>query len=181
MKSFIPFIIMAICISSYFFYIKPELAIISSKQQKYTEYKNVLDKVKEIREKREALASKYGSISSDDLAKLDKMIPKEFVSEYFVNDLNALSSRYGMKISQLNLTLPVPVEGSVDQTQQSLSTITAKFTLTGTYDQLLLFLRDIESSLRIIDVMSLSVKTKGDERNNIVLDYSIEVKTYSLK
>lgn len=187
MKSSIPFIIIAICISSYFVYIKPTIAVINQKKAKFQEYENVLNKVKEVKIKTEELSSKYSNISEDELSKLDKMIPEKFISEYFVNDLNAMAGRYGMRITQININVPLPIEGAVDDSQTDgggYKTIIAKFVLSGKYDQLLSFLKDLETSLRIMDVTNLSVKaapadkTKGDDQN---LDYTLEIKTYSLK
>lgn len=185
MKSVIPFIIMALCISSYFFYVKPTMGVIAQKQAKLDEYNTVINKVKEIKVKREELETRYQNITEEDLNKLDKMIPAQFVSEYFVNDLNSVSSRYGMKISEMNITVPMNEEGTQDDTQaatEKLKVITAKFTLSGRFDQLLSFLKDLESSLRIIDVVNLSIGGKdASSKDNQILSYSFEVKTYSLK
>lgn len=176
---------MALCISSYFFYTKPTLEVISLKKAKLDEYNTVLNKVKEIKVKREDLEAKYQNISEDDLNKLDKMIPAQFVSEYFINDLNALSSRYGMKITEMTITVPNNGEGSIDDSQaatEKLKVITAKFTISGRFDQLVSFLKDLETSLRIVDVIGLSIGGKdSSSKDSQILNYSLEVKTYSLK
>lgn len=177
---------MAVCISSYFFYIKPTFSVISQKKAKFQEYENVLNKVKEVKVKTDELSSKYSNISEDELNKLDKMIPDKFVSEYFVNDLNTLAGRYGMKISQVGINIPVPIEGALDDTSDNggYKTIIAKFVISGRYDQLISFLKDVETSLRIMDVTSLSAKAGNVDKaknDEMILDYAIEIKTYSLK
>ncbi|MFZ2523606.1 MAG: hypothetical protein WAW92_04445, partial [Minisyncoccia bacterium] len=137
------------------------------------------------------LSSQYGNISSTDLEKLDKMIPEKFVAEYFVNDLDAMSSRYGMKINKIDINVPASISAAADENQQNtgrFSTITGKFTLSGRYDQFLSFLKDLESSLRLIDVVSVNIVSSqnqskpGQERiSSDILNYSVEIHTYSIK
>lgn len=192
MKSVMPFIIMVICVSMYFFYIKPTYDVIQTRRAKFVEYQTVLNKVKEIKSIRDELSTKYGNISEQDLNKIDKMIPGKFIPEYFVNDLNGIATKFGMKVNQMEINIPpassVPTDSVLDGGVKY-STVTAKFNLTGTYDQFLMFLKDVESSLRIVDVIGFSVRSKGVSEKDKqvvdtsggVLDYTVEVKTYSLK
>jgi len=56
------------------------------------------------------------------------------------------------------------------------------FRLIGQYDKFIKFLTDVESSLRLIDVTKLSIKTVGGQRaTDDSLEYSLEMNTYSLK
>lgn len=172
----------------YFVYISPTFTKISERNAKYTEYKDVLNKVNEIKNKRDALSAKYNSVSPDDLDKLNKMIPQTFVPEYFANDLNAMASRSGMRISQIDIGAPASrASGVVEETPidgNKFITTTAMFTVSGRYEQFINFLKELESSLRLVDVTSLSIKSAGSNNNrpsDVSLSYSLEVKTYSLK
>lgn len=175
----------------FFVYIKPTYSVISERKIKYEEYQNVLNKVKEIKAKRDQLSSAYANISQEDLDKLNKMIPEKFVSEYFINDVNALAARYGMSVDKMEINIPAPVEASpdgVEQPQGRFLTITAKFTLNGRYDQFVSFLKDMESSLRLIDVVGIKVsnsqvisRTGQEQKDNDILNYSVEVLTYSIR
>ncbi|MFZ2523457.1 MAG: hypothetical protein WAW92_03665, partial [Minisyncoccia bacterium] len=60
MKSFFPFFIIALCVGVFFMYMKPTFSVINERKEKLTEYQNVLDKVKEIKAKRDQLSSQYG-------------------------------------------------------------------------------------------------------------------------
>lgn len=172
----------------YFVYISPTLTKISERSAKYSEYTDVLNKVNEIKNKRDALSAKYNSVSEGDLDKLNKMIPQTFVPEYFANDLNAMAARSGMRISQIDIGAPAPrATGVVEEAPvdgNKFVTTTARFTVSGRYEQFINFLKELESSLRLVDVISLSIKSAGSSTNrpnDVTLSYSLEVKTYSLK
>lgn len=188
MKSFIPFIIIGVCAGMFFVYMKPTYSKISERKMKYEEYETVLNKVKEIKDKRDALSAKYNSVSQEDLDKLTKMIPEKLVPEYFANDLNAMASRNGMRISQIDVSAPQTVPEGVTQEApiggDKFVPTTARFTVSGRYEQFVTFLKELESSLRLMDVTAVSIKSAGankDRPSDITLSYSLEVRTYSVK
>ncbi len=183
MKSAIPFIVMGLCAGMYFMYISPTIADIQIKRERKAEYDTVLDKVKELKEQRDALSTKYNSIPLSDLEMLSKIIPTKFDPVYFSNDLNLMSSRYGMAIKDVKIS-QAPSGELVDAQvgEKNYKTIKAKIRLSGGYEQFLKFLRDLETSLRLIDVVDLSVTAGGLVKGqDISLEYALEVQTYSLQ
>lgn len=177
----------------YFYYIKPELVVISQKKAEYTKYKDVVDQVKDIKTLKDDLTNKYQSISVEDISKLDQIIPQKFDPVLFANDLNELSIKNSLKLDQLRISYQRSEE-KVNQDAQVgdkvYKEITASFNLKGDYAKFLGFLKELETSLRLIDVTSLSIKSSAlkvndktgkvtDSKNT--LEYSIEIKTYSLK
>ncbi len=178
---------MAICVSMYFIYMKPTYMLINQKQAKFSEYQNVLNKVKEIKTKRDDLSSRYSNITQSDLDRMNKMIPKNFVTENYVNEISTLAVMHGMKISRMGVIVPVPSDqvGRATDLEGGVVTITSKFTVTGTYDQFLLFLKDLETSLRLIDVTGLAAKARGGDsktkESEGLIDYVVDASTYALR
>lgn len=190
MKQVTPFLIMLVCVAMYFVYIKPELVVIDGKKAEYDKYKTVIDEIKEIKTLRDDLASKYESISPEDLNKLDKIIPKEFDPVLFANDINTLIAKHSLKVASLRIEYQRNNEGGItDNTQigdSTYRTINSSFSVSGDYDKLFEFLKELESSLRIIDVTNLSVKSgvvsnSTDKNPKNIFTYDIKLKTYSLK
>ena len=185
MKAITPFIIIAICVGAYFLYISPALGEVDILKAKRMEYTNILEKANELKEERDKALAAYNNISEDDLARLNKIIPHQFDPVLFANDLNALASRYGMTIKNLKAdTLKPETSETTDAPVESplYRTTTVSFKLTGQYEQFIKFLQDIESSLQLIDVTSLSIKPIGGEKSTEdFLDYSLEVNTYALQ
>ena len=184
MKAITPFLIIGICVGMYFIYIEPNFADIEVLRQKRDEYVNVLEKTKEIKTQRDVATASYNSISIDDIDKLNKMIPAKFDSVVFANDINTIGSKYGLTIESLKVNAPKTqardVEESAKVKDNIYKTVTVTFTTRGQYEQFVKFLMDLESSLQLVDVGILSIKSGTGQKTIDALEYELEVYTYSL-
>lgn len=179
MRSAIPFIIIALCAGMYFVYISPTITDIGVKNERKAEYDNVIGRIKELNQQRDSLSTKYNNISRDDIDKLNKIIPGKFDSTYFTNDLNSIASGHGMLVDGVvisNIDLVPDINGQ--PIEVTYKTISVKFKLSGTYDQFLNFLKDLESSLRLMDVVDLTARSDPKSNN---LNYTLEIYTYALE
>jgi Tfp pilus assembly protein PilO len=184
MKLILPIIIIALCVGMYFLYISPTALEIKSLAVKKAEYDNVLEKAREIKAKRDAVLADYNSITEDEITRLNKIVPSNFDSVLFVNDLNAAAGKYGMVVQDYKTNEPEANnrEGITEPTSEVYRTTTVTFKLVGPYSQFIKFLNDIESSLRLIDLTSLAVAPIKDKNPRVdSLEYVLEVKTYSLR
>ena len=185
MKAATPFIIIIICISAYFFYISPTLDEIKTLEAKKAEYTGVLEKAREFKAQRDTALTDYNNISEDNLDRLNKIVPNKFDSVLFANDINTIASKYGMSVKDLKYNIlnteAFDAEG-VRTKSQPYKTIAVTFKFSSQYEQFIKFLKDLESSLQLVDVTSLSIKSLGGEKSTgNLLDYSLEVNAYSLK
>src|SRR3990167_2596777 len=112
MKSSLPFIIIAICIGLYFLYISPTITDVQALRDQKAEYTNVLEKVQEIKEMRDAVSATYNNIPSADLNRLSKIVPERFNSTLLANDLNNLASKV------LRKALPIQAAGRLWQVRK---------------------------------------------------------------
>lgn len=174
----------------YFYYIKPELVVVNNKRVEYSKYKSAINEIKEVTALRDDLASKYESIPADDLNKLDKIIPEKFDPVIFANEINTLTSKYSLKVTGLRIEYQVNDEGGVNDNTEigdiTYRTITSSFSVSGDYNTLFTFLKELESSLRLLDVTGLLVKSgvstdSTGKNSKIIFTYDIKLKTYSLK
>ncbi len=169
----------------YFMYISPILADISVEKAKKAEYANVLLRTKELKEKRDILNDSYNSISPDNLALLDKVMPSKFESTVFANDITGIAYRNGLLVNDLRTDALRTQErnsevepGAVDVYR----TVKTSMRVTGSYENFIRFLRDVEKSLQLIDVSNLSITTvSGTRPTEIIFNYSLEINTYSLQ
>ncbi len=182
MKSFLPFIIIAICIGAYYLYISPAYAEISTLSAKKSEFTDALNKSKEVKQRRDSLLVSYNAISPDDIARLKKIIPESENSALLAENINSIASQYGMVIRSVKIDVLQPQgrDGVVAVASGPYQTTTMSFTVKGTYDQFIKFLQDIESNTRLADVVSLSAK--GDQKSSGIqtFQYTVQMHTYSL-
>ena len=185
MKSITPFIIIAICVGMYFVYISPSGAEVKSLSREKAGYDNILSKTKELKKQREDILTVYNGISAGDIDRLNKIVPENFSAVLFLNDLTAQAGQYGMVIRDFKTNEPKSEnrEVLINQSQgEAYKTTLVHFNVIGSYAQFVRFLNSLESSLRLIDVVGItirasSVRVVGDTS----LEYSLEVKTYSLR
>ena len=101
-------------------------------------------------------------------------------------DINSIASAYGMAIKSLQISATkgdsqVGQEAvNVSVPMNSYKTWNLNFTMTGSYDQFIAFLRDVESNVRLADVSSLTIKAPQKVVGGDALEYAVELHMYSL-
>lgn len=189
LKSLLPFLVIGLSIGLYFVYIGPTWTEISTLQAKKAQYATVLERSKDIKEKRDNLVAAYGSISEADIAKLNKIIPAKFNAILLANDLNFIATKNSVVIKDFKNNDQTP--GGIDGTDESGNVVyrshNISVSVTGDFPQFMQFIKDIESSLQLMDITNISIKSLTGETtaNSKVkpgsLTYSIEFQTYSLQ
>jgi Tfp pilus assembly protein PilO len=167
----------------YFFYIDPAYTEVKDLMAKKDQYTDILNKTKQIKQRRDALNSSYQSISEENRDRLNKMIPAEFNQILFLNDVTTLAKKQGVTLQDVTINgVQTEQAGSaiiIGQAQKPYKTITVTFKVKATYPQFKQFLKSVESSLRLMDVINLSVAPDAKSFNAPAV-YSIEINTYSL-
>lgn len=183
MKALTPFLIIGLCIGMYMMYITPLFADIARLVNTKSQYEGVMAKIEDINLKRAEIEAAYEAISPEDKTKLDKIIPREINPVKLVNDLNYISAKNLLITSDfaVNRDEKLNYHGE-DITSSKTRTTSVGFKLVGTLDRFINFLRDIESSLTIMDIKSLTVTTiVGKNPLDIKYEYSIVLNTYSVQ
>lgn len=185
MKSLLSIFVIAVCVGVYFVYVKPMTVDIKAYRAQKAEFVDLLNKVQQITEKRDALSQDYDSISTEEIDRLNKIVPETFNSVQMLNNLSVLVSKYGVSIKDFKVT--PDNKNTIDIAPDSSSNykttnITMKFN--GQYDQFIKVLNEIESSLVLIDIIGLDItggSAGGKLSQSTSMDYTLEAKTYSLK
>lgn len=111
---------------------------------------------------RDGLLTKYNAISSEDLEKLEKLLPSEVDNTYLVLEINQLAEKHSMSLFQTSV-VPAPKRAEAAQGEtvsaHSLRSVAVEFTILGRYESFRRFMEDLEKSLRISDMGSISFDT----------------------
>lgn len=182
MKSLLSTFVIVVCIGAYFLYIKPlsvEVRVLGSKVQ---EYEDVLNQVKEIKEKRDSLVDQYNNISPENIDKLSKIIPETVNPVVVLNDMSTVGASYGVIVKDFKVKENSGNDrGEAVETQSTFKTTTISAGLTGAYPQFIEFLNEIESSLSLFDIVSLTIKQEGSGKGPQIMTYQLEANIYSLR
>lgn len=194
MKNSFPILLIIVSIGLFYLYINPQYKIVKDLRAEKAGYDEVLDKSKELRQLRSELAEKYGRISADDLDTLQKMIPEKTDLVRLVLEIDNIALKSGISIKGIKASEYGGTQSSrrgnveADQsTGKKYKTLAVTFSWISKYDNVTDFLRELETSLKIIDIVSVKVGGTGakspsskETSSPNEQDYDMTIHTYWL-
>ena len=163
--------------------LEPAGKSIQELQSEKKDYTDALEKTANIERVRSGLRDQFNKIPKAQQEQVEKMLPDHIDSVRLIIDINNIAAKYGTSVSNLLLTAtgstnktstagvakpagdpntaqtatPVGAFGSVTPRDENMyKSIKLGFTITTNYDNLLLFVKELEESLRVVDITSLS-------------------------
>jgi Tfp pilus assembly protein PilO len=176
-------------IGIFFFYTRPTYDDVQVTQSKIVEYDAALQKAAELQALKQDLLKKYNAFNPNDLDRLKKLLPDHVDNVRLILDLDSLAQRHAMAVQNVVVTTQQvdsatqSAVGAISSSKQGYDSITMKFTTQSTYPTFQQFLSDLESSLRIVDLVSLKItpSTDGSTGKEPGYSFDVTIKTYWLK
>jgi len=201
-KLIFPIILILAAVGIYITFTQPHYEIVKEFMARNQDYQKVFDDADGLLRKRDDLIVKLNKIRPSDKVRIAKLIPDSIDNVRLVIDINdGITARYGVGIKNIrfesstddkNVQSGQSAVASVVTTvnkglrkdspniieNKDYNSVTLNFTIVAPYSTFLKILRDLESSLRIVDVTSLSFRSTdaGD-----VYQYDVGIKTHWLK
>ncbi|HWO07309.1 MAG TPA: type 4a pilus biogenesis protein PilO [Candidatus Paceibacterota bacterium] len=172
-------------IGLFFLYTKPAYDSVEALRMENESYDLALEKAAELQRLRQSLLSRYNAFNPADIERLHKLLPDHVDNVRLVLDLDTLASRHGVALQNVVISRPnTSTEGRsnvIGPTQRNYESLTLQFSTTGTYEQFKTFLIDLEDSLRIVDVVDLSIDPLSTQGGDLTYSFDIILRTYWLK
>lgn len=157
-------------------YVRPTYDEIQTNRTQVVRFDEALAKTREIQELKSSLLSRYNLFAGNNLERLQKMLPDHVDNVRLVLDMDGIASKYGIRIQ--NVAVQEPGRGRDDENAGTVlnggatqnkpyQSLTLQFEVVSTYDEFVLLLRDLESSLRVVDLVNLSVRPRSGERVSV--------------
>lgn len=190
-----PIILIAVAIAGFVMLVNPMYKEMSTLQAKASAYDQALTNSKALENERDKLTKKYNSISSDNLDKLNKLLPDNVDNIRLILEIEKVAAPYGMVLKDVKYESTKPttdkngavVGGDLSKTgSKEYGSWDLEFTTEGSYNSFLNFVRDLENNLRIVDIYAIqfssdaplgSIKSPLSESYK----YSFRIKTYWMK
>ncbi len=177
----IPIVLIGAAVGIFALYTHPTYQQIRTIGVEVGAYDEALTKSREVQEVRNRLISKYNTFSPDALRRLERMLPDNVDNIRLVLDIDNIASRYNLHIR--NVALGGTKDGreersglAVGSSGDPVGVVELGFTVAARYEDFVRFLRDLERSLRIVDVAGISFSVgEGD-----LFEYTVSLKTYWL-
>ncbi len=191
MKFIVPIILLVLSIGLFFEYTNPAYKSLAAERALAGKYDTALTNARKLNEERDALNTKYRSISPDSIARLSKLLPDNADNIRLIIDIQNMAQSYGMSLSSIKFDATAAAGSSnagqlaavptadVAQASKDYGVFNLQFTTTATYQNFQRFLKDIESSLRLTDIQSIDFGGTDVTKGTTV--YTVKLSTYWLK
>jgi len=176
-----PIIFILAAIALFFFYTNPQFQKLKLNIVDQNKLVEANDKAKKLRAAREVLTDDRKKIAQEDIDKIVKMLPDGVENVGLIIDIDNIASKYGMRIRNTKISegsgaksASVAVAGPDSKKH---GTIALSFSISSTYENFLMFLKDLEASQRLVDVTALTFSSNKEGR----YEFNVTLQTYWLK
>lgn len=170
----------------FFLYTKPAYDSVKMLQADIAEYDQALTKAAELQRLKQSLLSRFNSFNPADVERLHKLLPDHVDNVRLVLDLDTLASKHALALQNVVISEASEVTSddvtSIGSNAEKYDSLTLRFATQGTYQRFVDFVTDLESSLRVVDVVALSI-AQSQEAPGVdpVYRFDMTVRTYWLK
>ncbi len=193
-KIFLSIISLILAGGVFFVYTQPAYTSVQGLQNTTAQYDAALSKARELQELKRSLLARYNTFSTESLDRLTHLLPDHVDNVRLVLDLDSLATRYGMGVQNVVISRPEVVDkattviGAIASDKKKYDSLVIEFTMRGTYPNFSKFMQDLETSLRIVEVESLTVDPEASKiedlklaPEDLVYRYRISLRTFWLK
>lgn len=194
----LPIILIGIALSLFVMFVNPIYNDISLLRKEVVSYDDALNNSKKLENARDELTAKYNAISVDNLTKLQKFLPGNVDNIRLILEIEQIALPYGMALSNVKYNIndaditsnnTGQIQGGVivKPGNKDYGVFDLEFSTSGTYNNFINFTKDMESNLRMVDIvsvafssdfnMNINTKTSSSE----IYKYDFKIRTYWLK
>lgn len=186
MNRLVSIILILGAVGIFFGYINPTYSgPVRTLQAEVRDLNTALDTAVKFREEQARLVAERAQIPQEDLDRVKKLLPDNVDNVQLILDVDGIASESGVQISDIGIDTDdksgdggsATGQGVLIQDQKAYESLVLSFTATATYSQFKSFLRDIEQSLRTLDIVEISF----DDSETGVYQFDVRVRVYWLK
>lgn len=177
-------ILIILAIGIYFTFTSNKLDELKEIRAVNSEYQQAINNAERLVKVRDSVLAAYNNISETDKDRLNKLVPDNVDNVRLIIDVkDDIAAAHGLSLKNIKTSSPDMQQQQPTGTNTEAGNtskygmVTLSFSVTTSYQIFMDFLKDLEASLRIMDISKLTVainETGG-------YDFGVEVKTYWLK
>lgn len=160
-----------------FVYVSPTYTEANKVKSEIAVYQQALEKATEVQELKRGLLAKLNDFSGANVERLEKMLPDHIDNIHLVLDLDGMATARGLSLSAVSVQREggnakekkdsgVALAGAL-QEQRKYQSVILQFSVVATYADMLAFMRDIERSLRLVDLVSLKIGSAQTQQQQL--------------
>jgi hypothetical protein len=165
----------------FFGFVNPQYMSFKNNQTQLALRETALQNAKQLDQTLSSLEGKRNNVTTDQLSSIARFLPDGVDSIRLIMNINSIADKHGVIIKKISIDANSSNSNGVANTLGSNmaphGTVTFAFSFSTTYDNGVAFISDMEHSLQLMDVTSLSIKA-----NDVgPYDFSVNAQTYWLK
>lgn len=188
-KTLTPVFALVVAAALFFTYIQPTFENVKETQSEAAEYRDAVDKAEQLRELIDDKLADRNAFAPRDLERLEVMLPDRVDEVGFLMSLDRLASDHGVQLSDIEVETQgdTSIEALTGGTSGRDARSSAEngthapfditFQIRGQYEEFRDFLRSLERSLKLVEVMELNFG-EADEEGNV--NYQLLIRTFTL-
>jgi Tfp pilus assembly protein PilO len=156
----------------------PEKKSVTELQAENKELSDSYGIAKSLSQNTKSESAAFASISQQEKDRINLAIPKEMDISRTINDINQLVKNTGLKMTDIKFTK----NSNSSKTLSKLTVYQLNFSLEGEYPKFKIFLKNMENSLELYTVKSISLaESTGVEDGAGLFKYNMTVDAYETK
>lgn len=164
---------------------KPALSDVDLLKAEKEKYNAAIAQINVLESKKDELLAKMNNIPVEDREKMQTFLPAREETVRLITDIDGIASKHGISVTSASLGTPKTSSSrSIAEVSdgKAYNSRMIDITFSSNYDDLIDFVIDLEKSLRIIDIRSISFTTGSTARAaSGVNEYKISMEVYWLK
>jgi hypothetical protein len=189
MKNITSLILIILAIGLFFTYTDGEIKGMKTIQVSNAAYLTAIQNSQQLIAERDKVLAIYNTLTTQEKANLDKILPDNIDNVRLMIDMNNIASRHGIVLQGLstsadgsggasgsNSRASSAVNSGTNPSSDTVNPVSISFGFSSSYANFLSFMKDVESSMRILDISSMSVTANPTGTYN----YSMQLQTYWL-
>lgn len=145
---------------------------VKSLRNQIASYNETINTAKEVKNSIDKVLGDYNNISQENVDKVNKIIPSTPESMNLVVQIDGIMKKNGLSLKNID-TRNIVSENSAFE-NKTYGSIALSIQTQGSYGSFHSFLKDLEKSLRLIDVNSIKISPAGQNS----YDFSVEAVSY---
>ncbi|MEX0931623.1 MAG: hypothetical protein WDZ88_02625 [Candidatus Paceibacterota bacterium] len=188
MKALTPLLLIILSLAVVWLYLAPMYQEVRFEQVVHDVYEQYNKDAEDLIDKEMELREQLTSISVEDRARLQTLLPESRTSVELSLRLQQIAQRVNLTLLEITSVEEDAVDprtqrgGAEDVVEKPYAVLSSSMTLLATYQQFLSFMELAESSLYFFDVRSIAIETETEETvPSNVYTYTVEFDSYVLK
>ncbi len=175
-----PLIGLSVTVLLFFFYIKPTYKRMNEMKSELASQSSVL----EVLNTKAAALTKmkdYDAVLQENAEMVEKLYASESNVPQLLDEVHQIATNAGMTVDRLNYsysgaTTQASADATAEQRKEDISGIVnVTMSLTGTYDQMIVFMQEIEKAARIAYVTTFRFGATSDENDSSLINVNVNI------